>query len=158
MIYSVLLFSQQDLFKNLVFEEILRERANYYLSKKKIINFWISLEPKLIEKFLKNSNFKKTNFFKRIQNQETSYVCLISTNKEFISWLKLRFGYFESLDISSQESDLEISYKDLNTRKEFYSDGIYREFSHFDYFSTEDSFSKNFLLDQYKYVLNFFHT
>ena len=39
--YYYLVMSQIDMLENQVLEEILRERANYYLSKNKNIDFWL---------------------------------------------------------------------------------------------------------------------
>jgi hypothetical protein len=45
-----LLMSQDDLFKNQVIEEILRERSSSYILQGKPNDFWILVSPKFIEK------------------------------------------------------------------------------------------------------------
>ena len=46
--YHFLLISQIDLFKNQVLEEVLRERANFYISQNKKQDFWILTFPNFI--------------------------------------------------------------------------------------------------------------
>ncbi len=106
----LLVMTQKEFFENHVFEEILRERVNYYISKNQVIDFWISLQPKIIESLITSSSFKQTNFFKRTK-EVNQYACLISSNKEFINWIQLRLGYFEDIQNTLAE-------------KKFYSDGI----------------------------------
>nr|YP_009257453.1 hypothetical chloroplast RF54 [Coeloseira compressa]ANH09536.1 hypothetical chloroplast RF54 [Coeloseira compressa] len=62
-------------------EEILRERKNYYKSINKDIDFWLILDVNIIPCNL---------------NTEQSTNCLaaiISLDKQFIQWLKLRIGF-----------------------------------------------------------------
>ena len=80
-LYYSLIFNQQKIFKNEVLEELLRERINYYNSKKIEVNFWIVLLPDL----------------KISQSKNKSFASLISTNKEFITWIKLRLGFFKEI-------------------------------------------------------------
>jgi len=107
--------SQKEFFENQVFEEILRERVNYYVSKNQVIDFWISLEPEFLTELLTSKNYQTTQFFKRTKGK-VPYSCLISTNKEFINWIQLRLGFFENLE-----------NKTLPTNKEYYSDGLLLE-------------------------------
>ena len=122
--YYYLIMSQIDMLENQVLEEILRERANYYLSKNKNIDFWLLISPT----FLKTNNLlekiEQTNFYKQQKTKISSdtdknyYSSIISLDKEFISWLQLRLGYFEN--VNSEISD------------NFVSDGICGFFDHID--------------------------
>ena len=118
--YFYVVMSQKELLKNQVIEEILRERTNYYLSKNKTKDFWLLISPKFIEKSIIKEKIKLTNFYKQqiksiapFNDNREFYVALISTNIEFINWIKLRLGDFEDLD-----------QKMVSTRS-FRSDGIF---------------------------------
>ena len=118
--YYYIVMSQKDMLENQVLEEILRERANYYLSKNKSITFWLLNSPNFlynseIQKLIKSSNFylqKKKELSDKIGSQY--YSVLISSNQEFINWIKLRLGFFEKLS--------DIGKKDI--KESFVSDGI----------------------------------
>lgn len=107
--YYYLASSQTRFLQEEVLEEILRERANYYISKKKPLDFWLTISPKFLQEKKINEKVKKTNYY--IQRMPSIswrarydfFAVVISTNKEFIKWLKLRIGYFE--DIENPETD-----------------------------------------------------
>ena len=126
--YYYLIMSQIDMLENQVLEEILRERANYYFSKNKNIDFWLLISPNFLKLNNLSQNIKETNFYKQQKskingdNQKDYYSCIVSLDKEFILWLQLRLGYFEI--ISSEIDD------------KFVSDGIY---GFFDHINTENS-------------------
>lgn len=138
--------SQKDLFKNEVLEEILRERKTFYTSKKQGIDFWILIAPN----FLNSSNFKErfleTNYYKQLTlKSETdsieSFSCIISMNKEFLDWIKLRLGFFDNLTLDKKMINKNYS-KNL-----YQSNGIFGDF--------EYPFENNFnLLDNNTYNLN----
>jgi len=109
--FHYLIMSQRDLFENEVIEELLRERANFYISKNLATDFWVLPTPNfiknlnLIEK-IQNSNFysqKKTQIIGAVGNNKDNYSfnnlefygAIITTNKKFLDWLQLRLGYFE---------------------------------------------------------------
>jgi hypothetical protein len=103
--YYYLLMSQQDLFQNEVIEEIMRERINSYNSLNKKNDFWILTAPKFVNDSEFQSRLKISNFYKQKEknlvsynNQVQFYACFLSFNKEFITWLSLRLGYFEDID------------------------------------------------------------
>ena len=87
MIYYYLIAEKNYVFKNEPFEEIFRERNNYYNSKKKFVDFWIlgSSEISVHNKFIKK-------FAKKLIDD--NHCLIISTNKDFINWLNLRFKNF----------------------------------------------------------------
>ena len=111
--YHFLLISQIDLFKNQVLEEVLRERANFYISQNKKQDFWILTFPN----FIKNDNFLKiilnTNYCKKnkdslycLENKYPFFAAIISSNKDFINWVTLRTGFFETIDFCKSENNL----------------------------------------------------
>nr|YP_010726298.1 hypothetical protein P8481_pgp099 [Hypnea brasiliensis]WCH55248.1 hypothetical protein [Hypnea brasiliensis]WDY84773.1 hypothetical protein [Hypnea brasiliensis] len=74
-------------------EEILRERTNYYLSNKKIIDFWFIDNPKFIHK----PEFQN---LKRMINSTPA--AIISLDKEFIEWIKLRISFVLTGEFKSE--------------------------------------------------------
>ena len=124
--YYYIVMSQKDMLQNQVLEEILRERANYYLAKKRDLDFWVLINPN----FLNTNDFHekviKTQFFNQHKDEITDtlnskfFSSLISFDKDFIKWIMLRLGYFENI----YENEL---LNENNSRKSFVSDGIYGE-------------------------------
>lgn len=111
--------TQQDLLENQVIEEIIRERNNYYINRENPLNFWILMSPSFL---LTNEIFnkiKKSRFYSS-KNSELMYkekfynAVILSTDFEYINWLKLRLGYFENIDNNLLED-------------RFRSDGAYGE-------------------------------
>jgi len=109
--YHYLIMPQKDFFQNEAFEEILRERANFYFNQDKKKDFWLIPFPE----FVKDQNFlekiKETNFY----NQKTplffssNLVALISSNEDFIKWVELRVGYFENIESKNSLKNYHIS-------------------------------------------------
>ena len=117
--YYYIVMSQKDFFSNQVIEEILRERTNSYLLKNKNKDFWLLISPNFIKSEKIQVKLKQSNFYqqqkcsiKPFKDKKEFYVSLISTNLNFIKWIKLRLGYFENLD------------KNKNLRTDLKSDGI----------------------------------
>lgn len=122
--------SQYDLLKNNVIEELLRERTEYYKSQNKVIDFWVFLNPTFLDVSFINSSIISTDFYSNLYNRinfdNKNYLAvLISTNKEYINWLKLRLGGFA---IISPEKYLKSS---LNQIKKSFTkwDGLYGKFN-----------------------------
>lgn len=101
--------SQKDLLQNQVIEEILREKAAYYNARKKSPDFWILINPSFLQQGELLKKIQNTKFYfqqvDKIQcsflgkhNNSEFYASLISTDEEFMRWIKLRLGYFENLD------------------------------------------------------------
>ena len=115
-----LLFSQKDFLKNTVIEEILRERTNYNCQQKKQRDFWILVSPSFLSNNELDKKIKTSNYFfnQFLENDEQNfkYIAIISYKLEFINWIKLRLGSFESLN------SLNIENKD---QKRFRSNGIF---------------------------------
>lgn len=107
--YHYIVMSQKDFLQNQVIEEILREKAAYFNSRKKNPDFWILIDPGFLrETNLLNQIHKTKFYFQHLENIKCSflgkenpsefYASLISTDEEFMRWVKLRLGYFENLD------------------------------------------------------------
>ena len=65
-------------------EEILRERTTYYKSINKDIDFW----------FIVNPDFINMPSLQNIKAQlKTPAAAIVSFDKQFIQWLKLRIGF-----------------------------------------------------------------
>ena len=116
--------SQKALLENQVIEEILRERATYYSLTEKNNDFWLLISPKFIFSNDIIGKIKKSNFYfqnkpnilsTELKNNENFlfFGSIVTTDIEFLKWLKLRIGYFEEID-EIKESD----------NKKFVSDGI----------------------------------
>jgi len=113
-----ILMSQVDLLANEVIEEVLRERVNSYVAQKKPKDFWLLISPEFIRNQIFLKHIRETNFYKQ---QKTNllpflshyefFAAVVSSNKEFITWLALRLGYFETLDDNSHIEKTKNSYK-----------------------------------------------
>lgn len=107
--YYYLASSQTRFLQEEVLEEILRERANYYISKKKPLDFWLTISPRFLQEKRINEKIKKTRYYSQEipsitwKERYDFFAVVISTNKEFIKWLELRIGYFE--DIENPETE-----------------------------------------------------
>lgn len=134
-VYYYICMSQIDMLEDQVLEEILRERSSYYSIKGKPIDFWVLLSPEFILKnpFLQGE-IRRTNFYKQKKEKILGgsnskfefYSCLITTDLNFLEWLKLRLGYFETMATSISTQDYP-SYDNflLKGEKPFYiCDGI----------------------------------
>lgn len=76
-------------------EEVLRERTHFYNSNNKQIDFWILENPAFLESY-KNELEKLTP-----EKLSNNLVAIVSTDSDFIYWLKLRYqnvisGHFNS--------------------------------------------------------------
>jgi len=122
--YYYITMSQIDMLQNQVLEEILRERANYYLAKNRPCDFWVLLSPNFMNNSKINKNLKNTKFYNQHKGEildglnSEFYSSLITLDKDFIKWIKLRLGYFEDID----DFDSQSNYKFRNSS--FVSDGI----------------------------------
>jgi hypothetical protein len=79
--YYFILASKEFLVDEEPMEEVLRERIQYYRREKKKIDFWL----------LPNPDFLRANIYAYSENEfPKKSLAIISTNKIFITWLKLR--------------------------------------------------------------------
>lgn len=91
--YYFAIASQNFLMKEEPIEEILRERKDYYIRTKKEIDFWLVTNP----------NFIYLEKFEQLRTQLTkTSVAIISLDKKFIQWLKLRIGFVATGNFESQ--------------------------------------------------------
>jgi hypothetical protein len=153
--YYYILMSQRDITQSQVLEEILRERANYYFSKNKPLDFWLTISPSFIKDLGINKKVIKTNFYNQHQPDihvypdMAFYGCLISLDKEFINWIKLRLGYFEDISLESP----------ISLDSTLVSDGVYGKLNvSKDAISPLDSNSNlidpSLILEKYNKILN----
>ena len=139
--YHYLIMSQKDLLQNQVIEEILREKSSYYATQNKVPDYWILISPEFIMEGGFSSKLRKTQFFKNQQNKilfnsynskkTEFYASLVSLDKDFMNWIKLRLGYFEELNDSDNQS--------LNDS--YVSDGVYGKYI----FQVDNQGKKSFL-------------
>jgi len=79
--YYFIIASMQFLVEEEPLEEVLRERSQYYSRTNKSIDFWLLPEPKFLE----------SEAFEPMKSKLSSpSLAIVSTNKIFITWLKLR--------------------------------------------------------------------
>jgi len=99
--------SQQDLLENEVIEELLREKSYYYISQNKNPDLWILISPEFLNNKQIKENLRNSSFYKQYKNQiivsnnnidSEFYGCIVSSNEDYIGWLKLRIGDFEDIN------------------------------------------------------------
>ena len=83
--YYFILATKEFLFEIEPVEEVLRERAHYYTSRNKQVDFWILPSPGFVDSY--------SNELKELtkNNPNENLVAIISTDVDFIYWLKLRY-------------------------------------------------------------------
>lgn len=82
--YYYVLASQKFLLEEEPFDEVLKERTRNYQEQNKEIDFWLVKQPAFLE----------TPEFAQIKTKcPQPAVAVISTNRQFITWLKLRLEY-----------------------------------------------------------------
>ncbi len=82
--YYYVLASQKFLLEEEPFEEVIKERIRNYEEQNKEIDFWLVKQPAFLE----------APEFKEIKAKcPQPAVTVISTNKQLITWLKLRLEY-----------------------------------------------------------------
>lgn len=82
--YYFIIGSENFLLKEEPLEEVLRERFQYCLREKKLMNFWLLKSPQ----FIKNLSLQSIE-----QKVPDLPISLISTNDAFVRWLKLRYHH-----------------------------------------------------------------
>lgn len=82
--YYYVLASQRFLLEEEPIEEVLKERTRHYHEQEKEIDFWLVKQPA----FLEAPDMAEV----KTQSPQSS-VAIISTNHEFVTWLKLRLEY-----------------------------------------------------------------
>lgn len=82
--YHYALASQRFLLEEEPLEEVLRERRRYYQEQEKELDFWLVKQPA----FLEAPEFEAVK-----ANCPQPAAAVVSTDKVFITWLKLRLEY-----------------------------------------------------------------
>lgn len=82
--YYFAVASEKFLLSQEPIEEILRERTNHYHSFNKTIDFWLIKDSEL-------SNYSEVLKIRKIL--DVPVAAILSTNKLFITWLKLRCSF-----------------------------------------------------------------
>ena len=82
--YYYVLASQKFLLEEEPFDEVLEERVRNYREQKKEIDFWLVKQPAFLE---------APEFAEIKAKCPQPSVAVISTNSQFITWLKLRLEY-----------------------------------------------------------------
>jgi len=82
--YYFILASEDFFLTDEPFEEVLRERSHYNSNENKPNDFWIISNPE----FVKNYSKEITKF---VDNNSRNLMSIVSTNLDFIYWLKLRY-------------------------------------------------------------------
>jgi hypothetical protein len=82
--YHYILASQKFLTEEEPLEEVFRERTRDYQEKNQEIDFWLVLQPAFLE---------APEFAELKSKCPQPAAAIISTNKQFIIWLKLRLEY-----------------------------------------------------------------
>ncbi|MEY2701638.1 MAG: conserved hypothetical plastid protein [Bacteroidota bacterium] len=159
--YHYLLMSQQDLLQNEVIEEIMRERANSYLLQNKKNDFWIVLSPKFIKDNNFSSKIKQTNFYKQrilSKNSKEFYAAIVSLNKEFITWMNLRLGYFENIDTFTSNSQENKNYVSNGVTGKFIPKEIEPKTYSSPFISNSKLIHPSILTNKYQKLLDLFYT
>jgi hypothetical protein len=82
--YYYLLASQKFLLEEEPFEEVLKERTRHYQEQEKSIDFWLVKQPAFLE---------APEFADVKARCPQPAAAVVSTDKTFITWLKLRLEY-----------------------------------------------------------------
>ena len=82
--YYYVLASQRFLLEEEPLEEVLKERTRYYHEQEKEIDFWLVKQPA----FLEASQMSQIK-----EKCPQPAAAVVSTNAQFITWLKLRLEY-----------------------------------------------------------------
>lgn len=82
--YYYILASQRFLLEEEPLDEVLKERVRYYQEKGKEIDFWLVKQPAFLE---------APDMAEAKAKCPQPAAALISTNEQFITWLKLRLEY-----------------------------------------------------------------
>lgn len=95
--YYYLLASQHFLLEEEPFEEVLKERTRYYKEQEKEIDFWLVPQPAFLE-------VPELADVKAKCPQPA--VAVISTNEQFIIWLKLRLEFVATGNFQAPSSSI----------------------------------------------------
>lgn len=92
--YYYILASKKFLTEEEPLEEVFRERQRHYQEQGKEIDFWLVPEPAFLE---------QPQFAEQKARCPQPAAAIISTNQQFIQWLKLRLEYVLMGQFTSEE-------------------------------------------------------
>ncbi len=104
--YYYVLASQRFLLQEEPLEEVLKERTRYYHEQEKEIDFWLVLQPAFLEA-------KEMAQVKAECPQPA--VAIVSTNPQFITWLKLRLEYVLTGEFQAPSPTIPDALKSLSS-------------------------------------------
>ncbi|NRB06171.1 MAG: DUF2488 family protein [Richelia sp.] len=104
--YYYVLASQHFLLEEEPLEEVLRERVRNYHEQEKEIDFWLVKQPAFLE----------TPSMAAIKAKcPQPAVAIISTNSQFITWLKLRLEYVLTGEFTAPNDEISDALASLAT-------------------------------------------
>ncbi|AKG19921.1 MgPME-cyclase complex family protein [Calothrix sp. 336/3] len=104
--YYYILASQKFLLEEEPLEEVLKERTRYYHEQEKTIDFWLVKQPAFLE----------APEMKAIKDKcPQPSVAIVSTNEQFIVWLKLRLEYVITGEFSAPSAEIPDAIASLAT-------------------------------------------
>lgn len=89
--------ASQKFFAEEPFEEVLKERTRYYREQEKEIDFWLVQQPAFLEA-------PELSAVKAKCPQPATAV--VSTNKQFITWLKLRLEFVNTGEFQAPSASI----------------------------------------------------
>ncbi len=102
--YYYVVASQRFLLEEEPFEEVLKERYRHYQSKEREIDFWLIKQPAFLEA-------PEMARVKASCPQPTAAV--ISTNKTFVTWLKLRLEHVATGEFEAPSATIPDAFASL---------------------------------------------
>ena len=104
--YYYVLASQRFLLEEEPLEEVLKERTRHYHEQEKEIDFWLVKQPAFLE----------TAAFSEIKAKcPQPAAAIVSTNSQFITWLKLRLEYVVTGEFQSPSAEIPDALASLAT-------------------------------------------
>jgi len=104
--YYYVLASQQFLLHEEPIQEVLKERTRHYHEQEKQIDFWLVKQPGFLE---------APQFVEIKKKTPKPTVAIISTNSQFITWLKLRLEYVITGEFSAPSETIPDPLASLTT-------------------------------------------
>jgi hypothetical protein len=95
--YYYVLASQKYMLEDEPTEEVLKERTRHYHEQEKAIDFWLIHQPAFLEA-PEMASLKATC--------PQPAVAIVSTNAQFITWLKLRLEYVATGDFQAPSATI----------------------------------------------------
>lgn len=95
--YYYVLASQRFLTKEEPLEEVLRERTRHYHEQEKKIDFWLVKQPAFLE---------APQMAQIKQECPQPAAAIVSTNPQFITWLKLRLEFIKTGEFEAPSEEI----------------------------------------------------